>query len=145
MSGKFTDSCTTQKILPLNTMTKNFASKLLSQGSIGLDNLSKNAKMIRFWDQFQYFLNQLCEIFFFRYYYCSKWCQKHRICNWWVKENKVWMSEPLHFKDKEPSKKLVCLFHKLWRPLPCGRISSQPLPIFPYCVCATRSHHKNKE
>ena len=38
------DLYTTQKIFPFNTMTKDFASKLLSQGSIELDNLSKNAK-----------------------------------------------------------------------------------------------------
>ena len=46
--GRFTDSCTTQKIFPLNTVTIDFASKLLSQGSTELDNLSKNAKMFRF-------------------------------------------------------------------------------------------------
>ena len=44
----FTDSCTTQKTFPLNTMTKHFESKLLSQGSIELDNLMKNAKMFCF-------------------------------------------------------------------------------------------------
>ena len=38
----------TQNIFPLNTMTETFASKLLSQGSIELDNLSKNAKNFRF-------------------------------------------------------------------------------------------------
>ena len=32
----------------LNTITKNFASKLLSQGSTELDNLSKNAKKFPF-------------------------------------------------------------------------------------------------
>ena len=40
-------------------MNKNFAVKLLSQGSIELDNLSKNAKIFRFGEfdfkyQFQY-------------------------------------------------------------------------------------------
>ena len=40
----FTEWYTAQKMFPLNTMTKNFASKLFSQGSIELDNLSKNAK-----------------------------------------------------------------------------------------------------
>ena len=36
-------------------------------------------------------------------------------------------------------------FHELWRPLPCGRVSSQPLSIFRYRVCAIRTHHKNKQ
>ena len=31
------------------------------------------------------------------------------------------------------------------RPLPCGRIPSHPLSMFRYCLCAVRSHHKNKE
>ena len=43
-----TEWCATQKIVPLNTMTKTFPSKLLSQGSIEQDNLSKNAKSVRF-------------------------------------------------------------------------------------------------
>ena len=48
LSGKFTERYTNQKIFPLNTITKTFASKLLSQGSIEQDNLSKNAKNFRF-------------------------------------------------------------------------------------------------
>ena len=46
--GGFTKWCTTQKIFPLNTMTKTFTSKLLSQGSIEQDKLSTNAKKFRF-------------------------------------------------------------------------------------------------
>ena len=47
-SGGFTEWYTIQKIFPLNTMTKAFASKLLSQASIEQDNLSKNAKNFSF-------------------------------------------------------------------------------------------------
>ena len=39
---------TTQKIFPLNTITKTLTSKLLSQGSIEQDKLSMNAKKFRF-------------------------------------------------------------------------------------------------
>ena len=47
--GGFTKWCTTQKIFRLDTMTKTFASKLLSQDSIEQDNLSKKAKNFPFW------------------------------------------------------------------------------------------------
>ena len=43
-----TEWWTTQKIFPLNSMTKTFASKLLPQGSIKQDKLSTNAKNFRF-------------------------------------------------------------------------------------------------
>ena len=42
----FTELCTTQKIFPLNIMTKTFISKLLSQGSIEQDKLSMNASFV---------------------------------------------------------------------------------------------------
>ena len=47
--GGFTEWCTTQKIFSLNTMTKTFATKWPSQGSMEQDNLSKNANNFRFW------------------------------------------------------------------------------------------------
>ena len=37
--GRFTEWCTTQKIFPLNTMTKTFTPKLLPRGSIEQDKL----------------------------------------------------------------------------------------------------------
>ena len=46
--GGVTEWCTTQKIFPLNTMTKTFTSKLLSQGHIEQNKLSTNAKKFRF-------------------------------------------------------------------------------------------------
>ena len=46
--GGVTEWCTTQKTFPLNTITKTFTSKLLSQGSIEQDKLSTNAKKFRF-------------------------------------------------------------------------------------------------
>ena len=36
-------------------------------------------------------------------------------------------------------------FRELWRPLPCGRIPSQPWSMFWYRVCAIRTYHKNKQ
>ena len=50
----FIEWCTTQKIFPLNTMTKTFASKLISPGSTEQENLSNNDK-----------LNKECEKFSF--------------------------------------------------------------------------------
>ena len=49
-------------------------------------------------------------------------------------------------------KELVCLFCKWLLPFltfvncekPCGRIPSEPFSMFRYCVCAFRTHHKNK-
>ena len=44
----FTEWYTTQKIFPLNTMTKTFASKLLSQGSIELESI-EGCEEFSFW------------------------------------------------------------------------------------------------
>ena len=41
----FTEWCTTQTMFRSNTMTKTFASKFFSQGSIEQDNLLKNVKI----------------------------------------------------------------------------------------------------
>ena len=48
--------------LSINTMNKNFASNLLSQGSNEQDYLSKNVKNLSFWDgqlkyKFQYWIS----------------------------------------------------------------------------------------
>ena len=48
ISRGVTEWCITEKIFPLNIMTKNLALKLFSQGSIKLYNLSKNEKKICF-------------------------------------------------------------------------------------------------
>ena len=77
-------------------MTKYFAPKLLSQGSIELNNLSKNVKNFRFGGVWYIILISVLNFsaesavwdFFFCNYYWSKWYQKHRICNWLVEENK---------------------------------------------------------
>ena len=49
LSGGAQSGCTTQKIFLLNTMNRNFASNLLSQGSIEQDYLPKNVKTFSFW------------------------------------------------------------------------------------------------
>ena len=104
---------------------------------------------------------------FFRNYYCWKWYQKHWICNWLVKENKfgaatfwvrylflsLYLFSGTFFRDLLERISLAVLqiataflnFRELRRPLPCGRVPSQPLSMFRYCVCAIRTHHKNKQ
>ena len=57
ISRGVTEWCITEKIFPLNIMTKNLALKLFSQGSIKLYNLSKNEKKNLFWGNFFFFFH----------------------------------------------------------------------------------------
>ena len=62
--SRFTEACITLKIFPFNIMTKYFEQKLLSQGSINQDYLSKNIENFSFWKiswkyQFQYYISAL--------------------------------------------------------------------------------------
>ena len=100
---------------------------------------------------------------FFCNYYCSKWYQKHWICNWLVKENNFgratfWvrylfpsLSFLRYFLQRLTGKNWFASFitttflnfRELRRSLPCSRISSQLLSTFRYYVCAI--HHRNKQ